>query len=578
MKIHLQPGREQPWQVEKIAVIGPGIVGMPMAALLAAARIRIGTERPARVLVVQRNSVHSGWKVDAINAGRSVIGGIEPGLDAIVADSVRAGLLSATHHYRELADADVILVCVQTDKKGMGPDYGPLFGALTSLAKALRQKPAGKTPLVVFESTLAPSTMTTLIRDHFAAYGLIEGQDILLGNSPNRVMPGRLVERVTHSDKLVAGLHPETPRMIREVYRHIVTAGALHATNSLTAEVVKTLENAYRDVRIAYATEIVRYCDEHDLDFYAVRDRVNARLAQEDEASGDPNAVPSGGMLVPMLGVGGHCLPKDGILLWWRRLESGADTDHSLILRSRHINDGSPAQTIRLAERAFGRLDRRRVAVLGTAYRFNSEDTRNAPSLVLARALLEKGCDVTLHDPYVKPDDQNLLKFGLEKHFTRDVRKAVAEAEYIFFGTGHASYLAEAASIFRQAASLRGVIDACNLYRREDLEGPGYLYTGIGRGRRAPDEAFVSFVYDGFLAMERGLANEVSDLVDFLNRNYATEAFHRIKFSEVQRLAASCSTGCLIADTGVVDQLPVYRGFHSQLAACARQRKVVENG
>ncbi|HWZ60700.1 MAG TPA: hypothetical protein VNW46_17080, partial [Gemmatimonadaceae bacterium] len=233
------------WHVKQIAVIGPGIVGMPMAALLAHARIREGGEEPARVLVVQRGSRTSGWKVDAINAGTSPIGGIEPDLDRIVAESVREGLLSATTDYAQLRDADVILVCVQTDKDGFAPDYGPLFEALTRVAEELQHKPAGNVPVIVFESTLAPSSMTTVVREHFARYGLVEGRDILLGNSPNRVMPGRLVERVAASDKLIGGLHPVTAELIKRLYARIVTGGTLYTTNSMTAEIVKTLENAY---------------------------------------------------------------------------------------------------------------------------------------------------------------------------------------------------------------------------------------------------------------------------------------------------------------------------------------------
>lgn len=574
MEIQLNKDRRFTWKVDKIAVVGPGIVGMPMAALLAHARIRIGTNEPARVVVVQRNSANSGWKVGAINTGRSVIGGIEPGLNAIVEAAAAEGLLSATHDYMEIADADLILVCIQTDKKpnSYEPDYGPMFGGLTALAKALQHKPAHKVPLVVFESTLAPSSMATLMRAHFEHYGLIEGEDILLGNSPNRVMPGRLVERVTQSDKLVAGLHPETPRMISEVYKHIVTDGNLHQTNSMTAEVVKTLENAYRDVRIAYSSEIVRYCDEHDIDFYEVRDRVNERLAQSDNATGDPNAVPSGGILIPMVGVGGHCLPKDGILLWWRRVESGAETPNSLILQSRLINDESPAETIRLAERRFGDISGKKVAVLGTAYRFNSEDTRNSPSIVLALQLMEKGCEVILHDPYVKPDDQNLQKFKAEKHFTNDLETAVADADYIFFGTAHKEYMEGLGDITGLAKNLQGIADACNLYRREEVESRGLAYTGIGRGRIRPAAGFIEFVYRGFRAMEKGLANEVLAIAEFLNEHYTTEAFNKVRFEEIQRLAASCNTGCLIVDAGPIEDVPVYEGFSSRLAECARNQ------
>jgi len=125
------------WQVKKIGVIGPGIVGMPMAALLANANIKIGSDEPAKVVVVQRNSPTSGWKVDSINAGKSVIGGVEPALDDVVKTNVEKSLLSASYDYADLSDADVVLVCVQTDKKGFGPDYGPLFAALRNLAEAL---------------------------------------------------------------------------------------------------------------------------------------------------------------------------------------------------------------------------------------------------------------------------------------------------------------------------------------------------------------------------------------------------------------------------------------------------------
>ena len=196
MPLSLHEGRVSSWRVNRIAVVGPGIVGMPMAALLAHARIREGGDTPAHVVVIQRNSPTSGWKVPAINEGRSPIGGVEPALDEVVRDAVAQGLLSASHDYAALADADVVLVSVQTDRRGNEPDYGPLFEALDGIAAALATRPAGNIPLVIFESTLAPSSMTTVIREHFARHGLVEGRDVLLGNSPNRVMPGRLVERV----------------------------------------------------------------------------------------------------------------------------------------------------------------------------------------------------------------------------------------------------------------------------------------------------------------------------------------------------------------------------------------------
>jgi len=535
------------WPIGKIGVVGPGIVGMPMAALLARASMRGVLPTKPHVVVVQRASATSGWKVDAINAGRSPIGGVEPDLDAVVAETVAAGVLSATHDMAAIADADAILICTQTDRDGLGPDYGPLFSAVGELARAIRATPRSRAPVIVFESTLAPSSMHTVVREEFARHGLIEGRDVLLGNSPNRVMPGRLVHRVMTSDKLVAGLTPATPRRIARLYGTIVTQGTLHQTNSLTAEIVKTLENAYRDVRIAFAAEVARFCDARDIDFYEVRRQCNEQIGQTDRASADPGAVPTGALLIPTIGVGGHCLPKDGILLSWRRLERDAGESQSMFLESRRINDEAPAESIRLAERTFGSLDGRPVALMGTAYRFDSEDTRNSPTLTLAKLLLAKGCRVSLHDPYVRHGDQNLERTGLEPHFTQDVGTAVGDAEYLFFCTAHRTYLDEWDSIRRQARSVRGVFDGCNLLSRQSV-GADLLYAGIGRGTHAPEPDLVDAVLRGFRIVEQRVANELAELIEFLNAEYTADEFNRADFREVQRLAATCGTGCAIVD------------------------------
>ncbi|MFB6341472.1 nucleotide sugar dehydrogenase [Saccharicrinis sp. FJH62] len=561
------------WKVEKIGVVGPGIVGMPMAALLADAKIKIGTNQPAKVVVIQRNSENSGWKVDAINSGKSVIGGIEPELNDIVEKSVKEGILSASHDFNDIVDADLILVSIQTDKKGLEPDYGPMLGGLTSLAEALQNKPAYKKPIIVFESTLAPSSMMTVMKDHFAKFGLVEGKDILLGNSPNRVMPGRLVERVAASDKLIGGLQPETPRMIKEVYSHIVKKGTLFTTNSLTAEIEKTLENAYRDVRIAFSAEIVRYCDDHNINFFRLRDSINNRLSQSDNATADPNAVPSGGLLIPMIGVGGHCLPKDGILLWWRKIEKEHNSTNSLIVGSRAINDEAPLKSIELAERTFGSLNSKKIVLLGAAYRFNSEDTRNSPTLELAKLLIEKGCSVTIHDPFVKPDDQNLMKYGFESIFTNDFDTALNNAEYTFLCTSHKYYLDHADAVISNKSN-KGIFDGCNIYNSETVRKLEIPYCGIGRGQEEPSDEFVEFVFNSFLACETGVANEVKSLIDFLNSHYADTEFNKAKFKDVQHLASTCSTGCEIVNPGKIEQIYSYHKFQSKLVEYAYNAQI----
>lgn len=530
-----------------VGVIGPGIVGMPMAALLAQAAMRRGS---GRVIVVQRDSPNSGWKVAAINEGRSPIGGVEPALDEIVAATARAGHLSASHDVHALADAALVLVCVQTDKRGLAPDYGPLDEALDGLARAFRSRRSGlPAPVISIESTLAPSSMTTYVRERFASQGLVEGRDVHLGNSPNRVMPGRLVERVASSDKLVAGLSRSTAEAIAARYADIVSRGALHVTNSLTAEIVKTLENAYRDVRIAFAAEVVRWCDANDVDFYALRDRVNARVGQEDAASRDAAVIPSGALLVPTVGVGGHCLPKDGILLWWRLLERGeAAASRSLILEARRINDESPAHLVAMTVAAFGPLRGRRIAVLGAAYRADSEDTRNSPSLRLVELLQEAGAVVRLHDPYVRPRDQNLVARGLDACFTNDRAQSLADAELVIVATSHALYRSELTAVRAEAKVCTGLIDGCHLYSRADDVTWGLRTIGIGRGSRAPSAELVDAVVAQFRRVEIGVAREVAAVVEALNADFASDEFSRASEAEVRRLAATCVTGCVLPD------------------------------
>src|SRR6476659_5342010 len=157
----------EPFFLREIAVVGPGVVGLPMAALLASAELWAPDGAPTRVTVVQRASTSSGWKVGAINAGRSPIGTLEPEIDDLVAQGAGSGRLRATTQFSDIRDADVVLVCVQTERKGFGPDYANLLEALHGVATALSQRIAASIPLVVVESTLAPTTLQTVVRPLF---------------------------------------------------------------------------------------------------------------------------------------------------------------------------------------------------------------------------------------------------------------------------------------------------------------------------------------------------------------------------------------------------------------------------
>ena len=551
--------------VREIAVVGPGVVGLPMAALLATADLWAPDGAMTRVTIVQRPSPSSGWKVGAINAGRSPIGALEPAIDELVAQGAGSGRLRATTQYGDIRDADIVLVCVQTEREGPAPDYTDLLEALHGVAVALSSRASASVPLVVIESTLAPTTLQTVVRPLFAQHGLHEGRDVLLAHSPSRLSRGGIVERIASTDKVIGTLSAETGARVAAVYARIVTRGTLHCTNATTAEVVKTLENATRDVRLAYAAEVGRYCDARDIDFFDVRRRVNARLA----AGSGTGAAPCGGLLVPTVGVGGHSLPKDGPLLWWRALEDGAVPAHSLILEARRINDESPAEVLGLVERFSGSVAGRSIALLGVAYRADSDDARNSPTLALARLLVARGARVSLHDPHVSAVDQNLLRSGLAGSFHRDLADALATAEVVVVCVPHEQYRHGGKRWLPHAQRLRSVIDACNAYRAAEIASPAVRYAGIGRGIRRPTGALIDAVAAGLQTVVRGVGQEAAMLVQALNDRFAHDEFGLVQMNEVRRLAACCVSRCNVTADEPVGEMPRVDDFRSRLVACA---------
>jgi hypothetical protein len=169
----------------------------------------------------------------------------------------------------------------------------------------------------------------------------------------------------------------------------------------------------------------------------------------------------------------------------------------------------------------------------------------------------------------VQGDDQNLTRYGLNPYFTNDLAKAVADAEVLYFCTGHGVYKNGLKNILSQAPKATAVIDGANLYRHADFAGGKVGYTGIGRGRKPAPAGFVEFVEASFRAMERGTANELQGIIDFLNSRYAPSDFNKVQLDTVRKLGGTCVTGCDIAQTGKIAEAPSYNGFTTHLAACA---------
>ncbi len=561
------------WKVEKIGVIGTDIAGLALAAMLAQAKVKIGSDNPAKVIIVRLNSSSPEYEAVEKNTLQALTEMAEPGLGKLITGALAEGSLIESYDFDILADADVIIVFANTDKKGLEPDYKFLVEVVKKLGSVLKSKPAGKIPLVIFEATLAPTTMSTLIWDLFDKNGLTEGRNILLGNSPGRVMRGNITEMIRKTDKLAGGLHPETPELIAELYNYITTEACVHKTNCLTAEIVNTFENAYRDVKIAFSTEITRFCDHKNIDFYALREQVNEKFTKPRNTISSPIAAANCGMLTPMLGVGGHSLPRDGIFLWWRNIEAGCDVSGSIVIRSRHINDKSPVAVFKQAETHFPIVKGNKIVLLGVAYRPNCGDTKNSPAIVLANYLLKKGYTYIMHDPYVSGDDWNLKKYDQQVFFTDNLEEAVKDADYLFMCSPHDIYVENFDKIFT-TGRVSGVMDACNIYQASRFSENGIEYTGVGRGREEPPQKLIDFVYQSFLLLEKGLALELCALIEFYNLNFVFDPFNKVKFSEVKRLVASGTTGCYLTEPEKIKNTPHYNGFQSKLLAHAGKTNI----
>lgn len=567
MLIRLNPERSFFWEVKKVAVIGPATLSIPMGTLLERSKIRIGHRIPPNILILSPDDAGTSvseheWNNNEASAFRA---------SAFYNNISSGGRITTTHEYGHLSDADIFFIYAPVPKKvdSYEPDYGPLLEILTNLAVALQRKPAGKVPLLLFQSVLAPSTMTTLIKDLFADYDLQEGHDLLLGYSPHGFIQDLQQKQCFFSDKIVAGLHPETPGMIRLIYQHIIKQEKIYLTNSTTAEIVPLLENACRKVRRAFSLEIARYCDEHDIDFYLLKDRVNKQLAQSD----GPANIAGQELLSPILEVGPAHMVDNDLLLWWRKIDTGADIAYSLMLQSRLIRGQIATQIIELAERHFGDISGQHIAILGCNGHSHAHDTENSAVMALTLKLLEKNCRISLFDPHdTKISPARLLQHEMVEYIFSNAEEAVKKAEYIILGP-MCKPSSDVRNLLLQATHLKGIVDACNLFQASDIEARAYRYVGIGKGRQFPDQEFVQFVYKSFIKMETGLANEIQELISFLNDQYIADDFNQIHFEEIRRLAASYHPLCFISSAGPIEEIPEYKGFCSRLAICAQEQR-----
>lgn len=388
----------------KIAVIGLGKIGLPLAAQFA--------DRGHDVLGVDINAD----TVATVNDANAPFPG-EDHLDEYLARLVPAGRLRATTDYAEAipsADAVVVVVPLYVDIEGR-PDFGWMDTASHDIGKHL-------TPdtLVVYETTLPVGTTRTRWKPLLEGEsGLVEGRDFHLVFSPERVLTGRVFADLRKYPKLVGALTPAGGTAARDFYDQVLTFderpdlprgnGVWDLGSAEAAEMAKLAETTYRDVNIGLANQFALFAEKAGIDVHRVI-----------EAS---NSQPYSHIHQPGIAVGGHCIPV------YPRLYLSGDADATVVRAAREANAGMPAHVVgRLAER-LGDLNGVRVAVLGAAYRGGVKETAFSGVFEVVRVLLEHGAEPSVHDPMYSDDELAAMGFR-PHHLGSEVDAVVIQSDH----------------------------------------------------------------------------------------------------------------------------------------------------
>jgi UDPglucose 6-dehydrogenase len=433
----------------RIAMIGTGYVGLVSGACFA--------DFGHRVCCVDKD----GSKIDGLNAGVMPIW--EPGLEAIVKANVERGRLTFT---TELADAvqsaEAVFIAVGTPaRRGDGhADLTFVFEAIRELAKFI------KPGIVVVTKSTVPVGTGDRIEQILNEEGV---SDVSVASNPEFLREGAAIADFKHPDRIIVGAQDNRAQdVLREIYRPLfLNRAPILITGRRTAELTKYAANAFLAVKISFINEIADLCEAVDADVQDV-----ARGIGLDNRIG-PKFLHAGP------GFGGSCFPKDTLAL----LQT-ADTvgvDQRIVRTTVQVNDDRKAQMVERVSGALGGdLQGKHVGVLGLAFKPNTDDMREAPSIPIVKTLVERGASVSAFDPVARQQAEQIFT-GID--FAHDAYAAAEGADALVIVTEWDEF--RALDLERIAGLLKGkiLVDLRNVYDREEAEEAGLIYYGVGRGR-----------------------------------------------------------------------------------------------
>jgi UDP-N-acetyl-D-mannosaminuronic acid dehydrogenase len=419
----------------KICVIGLGYIGLPTACTFAARGIEvIGVDTNPRIVEVLKN------------------GGVhlyEPGLEELATNALASWKLRVSS---QPAIADAFIIAVPTPfQDGKKADMSFVLSACESIVPFLR--PGN---LVVLESTSPPRTTVDLALPILEKSGLRAGKDFLLAYSPERVLPGRILEELVENARVIGGIDPASAQAGSDLYGLIVK-GEIIQTDSTTAEMVKLMENTYRDVNIAIANEFSRLGERFGIDIW--------------EAISIANHHPRVRILTPGPGVGGHCISVDP----WFLVESAPDIT-PLIRTAREVNDSQPEFVLKKVEKLIGPLKGKTIAAFGLAYKPDVDDFRESPAVNCVRLLQNSGARVSVFEPFLKEPLPGILT-------APTIEEAVREADLLLMLVNHSQFHTINPMDAFTKTTARIVLDTVNGWDRGQWEKAGFNFHKLGSGR-----------------------------------------------------------------------------------------------
>lgn len=359
----------------EIAVIGLGYVGLPLAVELSKAGFRVtGIDTDADRVHNVKNSVAYILDVD-INELKGL---------------VENKSLTATSDFKKLREADVIIICVPTPlKRRNQPNINYIKGAVSQIRRRLR-----KGQLIILESTTYPGTTDEVILPMLESTGLKCGEDFFLVFSPERIDPGNQKFPLCKIPKVVGGVTKESSDLFKLLYGQIIDKVVV-VSSPRAAETVKLLENTFRLVNIGLVNELAMMCHKMGLDVWEIIDAAKTKPF---------GFIP----FYPGCGVGGHCIPKDPLYLYWKAKLHGFKS--RFIKLASDLNSAMPAYVVMRLD-ALKPLNGAKILVLGVTYKKDVKDLRKSPALEIIDLLRKRDAQVFYADPlipYLKFDRYNL--------------------------------------------------------------------------------------------------------------------------------------------------------------------------